>query len=129
MNWWDRIFRRRKWAYLGFAELKYTSPKDETKITDRFTVHFYADENELSTRKVEYGERSRFTVETHGYFEKCIIPWLNGENLWGPVLEPSEWLRKYTKEKTGYERVGGKWVKPAPIERREGNVITIKRPA
>ena len=54
------------------------------------------------------------------------MTWLEGGNLWTPISNPSDWLRDHTEKKHGFKRVGDVWVKPAPIESREGNVITMK---
>lgn len=119
--WW-----RKRWLYLGYTELRYQKSTDDPTIIDRFAVHFYIREDDLAKRRVSYGQRSKYTVETHPFFEKSIVSWLEGESLYRPVLEPSGQLKQLVKAQHGLEWLGDKWVKPAPKPFVEGNVIKFE---
>lgn len=111
-----------EWVHLGYVELSYID--EQKKPTSVHVVHFFADKDDLSRRRVEVLNRS--LAEWHNYYQKYVVEWLKGGNLWKPIASPSDWFKAYTARETGHKHVDGKWIKPVPIECREGNVITLK---
>src|SRR5262249_29245074 len=118
----------RDWQYLGWTEIRYYKDGDPDTITSRHTIHFYAKEPELKTRKVEYHEQKNTyydPVKLHTYYQQQVIPWLNGANIYSAIYNPSVIFEKITKDMNGYERIDGVWVKPAPRVERDGNIVSF----
>src|SRR5262245_5774010 len=112
-----------EWVYLGWTEVSYADQRGKT--TNKDTLQFYALTPDLKKRKANYVWPDQY-MKAHGWYQQMVIPWLEGGNLYIPIQNPSDWLKDYCERTCGYKRIDGKWVKPAPIEHREGNVVTLK---
>lgn len=113
-----------KWNYLGHTRISYTNKRG--KETDHLIIHFYAKGSELQVRKVTRID-DKYYWSKHDYYQTVVVPWLRDpeHNLYNPIHFPSEWLKNYTKNRSGHEFVDSKWVKPAPNYEKTGNVIRI----
>lgn len=109
------------WHYLGYSEISWVS---EGETTDTAVIHFYGRGADLSERKVECVKQRNF--ERHGWWQTVVVPWLNSGNLYDAISEPSEFFLDWTEQDSGYEWINRDWIKPAPVEKREGNIITLK---
>lgn len=109
------------WMYLGWNEIKFADKKDV--VMDALVIHFYARGDKFKERKIGHVKRRSpyGDWEHHSYMQKMIVPWLNGENVWGCIKFPSAQFKKWTKEHCGYVWMGENWGKLA--EKIEGNVF------
>lgn len=136
MGFWKIVYDYFKpeepWRYLGYTEVSWYDINDQENQIGWDVIRFYARGENLGQRRVEIGKDkySPFCANTHSFYHKYVLPWRDSNtNLYPPIHSPSEWLIEYTKERFGYVRFDhfdGKWVKPAPVEKREDNVITLK---
>jgi hypothetical protein len=125
-KWYEKLKRwedGRQEVYLGYVTLSFETEGDSV---DECTVYFYAQgANPNKYRRVAKSPRG-FPIKQHRYWRERVIPWLYGENLWGPIDQPSEWLKAYTSEKVGFEYKGnGNWAKRPSKILSEGNVIAF----
>lgn len=108
-----------KWMYLGWTEIAYTNGDD--KRTN--TVHFYARGAGLKERRYEYINKNikYDDWKHHPYIQQYVLPWSEGNNLWGPIKHPSDVFKEWTRENEGWVWKGDWWHKPA--QHVEGNVF------
>lgn len=123
LYWTSYYFK--KWNYLGYTSLAYTNSENNA-VTSRNTIHFWGKGENLVFRKISNLHPS---FKYHIGFQEGIYPWTvdNNVNLYHPIHCPSEWLKQYTKDKTGYEFINSVWVKPAPAIEKTGNVLYIQK--
>lgn len=121
-DWIDKRSEKRKWRYLGYTEVSYTYIDDNNRKST-CVIHFYARGSDLMERKVDYDQWTTERVKSHGWYQKVVVPWKNGANLYSAIQRPSIWLKNYTEEKHSYKFIDGKWVKPAPKVEREGENV------
>lgn len=119
----------KNWTYLGWRELTYYEG-DVTNITETFHIQFYAKGKDLEYRKIEcdqarINKTKEYSLKCHGFYQKAIVPWLNGGNIYSPISNPSEAFIEIVSSENGYTFMGGKWVKPAIKVEHKDNVITL----
>lgn len=108
-----KVVKETDWNYLGWSEPKYSNNKGKT--TESCVVHFYVDAADDSNRKVEHDQWSHSKMKTHPFYQKRVIPWLNGEDIYVPVYNPASYLHTWAK-KQGWTWDGTKewWVHANP---------------
>jgi hypothetical protein len=120
----DPLFGRR-WVYLGSTELTWVD-KDSDKPYRREYIHFWGRGDTLKKRKVDVTGDGSIT-KRHPFYQQYVIPWLKDKysNLFTPIVNPSEWFKIWTKNKTGSVFMDDKWVKPAPKYEKTDNIIQL----
>jgi hypothetical protein len=72
-----------KWGYLGYTEMQYCDGDGKTVGI----VHFYARDKNQKKRKAVY-KPEFIKLSSIIYHEKEIVPWLEGGDMWKPILHP-----------------------------------------
>lgn len=115
------------WVYLGWQEVSYHTKEEPEVQTNAAVLHFYARGEELKERKVDFVRHSYIDWEAHRYYQQAVVPWLNGNSLWGPIEHPSEDFKDWTEEHHGYKHKDGKWYKPVQEYESENNILVFPK--
>lgn len=127
----DWVSAYNEWHYLGYSEFRYVDEKKNP--VEKFVVHFYGKAENLNKREVRFIGGDKYDHERakkHLWYQKNVVPWVYGGNLWAPILSPSSFLKEWTERKTGRQYIGGKWISGAKQIARNssadiGNVISF----
>lgn len=118
-NWF-----RRKWDYLGWSEMYFNDQNGKKARSN--TVHF---SSRRGYRKVTYSAPLDSLWKNHAFYTQSVYPWLQGDNLYGPINHPSDYLKDLTWNEHGQKWDPKKrWYKPiiaAPNEDKDGLVSDL----
>ncbi len=124
MWFWNRK-PKQPWIYLGWTEISFCDGPDDPKKRSQ-TIHYYARGDDLKERRYDYEAKDKYdSWRSHEFIQQWVIPWAEGNNIWGPIRKPSENFKDWTKAKCGFEWKDDRWYKPA--QKIEGNVFAFPR--